>query len=175
MNLLPLDIIKRKQTQSLIIRLAAVQAVIFLLFILFVWSLHLTIGFREQRIAQLDAKLQDERFINSEAIAQALQDRNAQNLAQQEAVQWFELPTFYIERFEMIKETLPPGVRLIHADLDEEGATLSFITNNLSLADIHREAWSDTGLVSRVQLISAVSSAEMQGDIRYVLGLRWLE
>ena len=172
MNLIPPKIMRNRQLYALCIRLAAIQAVIFLLLILSVVGFDLTLRLRDARIAQLDLEMQGEQFAESEAVAVALREHNAREAAQQDAVDWLELPFFNIERLDMMKETLPRGVNLVQIDIDETGATLTLEAENLSLADIHRETWISTGLVSRVQLISATAQ---EGMVRYVLALRWID
>jgi len=151
--------------------MAAIQAVIFLILVLLVWVFDLTIGLRDIRAAGLDMRLSDERFVSSEAAAASLREYHAGRIAQDEMVSWLELPMFNVKRLDMVKETMPPGVELIQLDIDELGAVLTFQTANLSLVDIHREAWLSTGLVSRVQLASASSVEEER--IRYILNLHW--
>ena len=172
MNLLPPNLMRYRRLCAVCIRLAAIQAVIFLLLILSVAGFDLTIRLRETQIAELDLLMQSEKFAGSEAVAIALREHYAREAAQQDAVAWLELPFFNMERLDMIKETLPSGVRLIQIDMDEIGATLTLKAENLSLADIHRETWISTGLVSRVQLISATAQ---EGMVRYVLALRWID
>lgn len=172
MNLLPPNIMRHRRIYALCIRLAAIQAVIFLLIILSVMGFDITLRLREAQIAALDLEMQGDHFVKSEAVAIALREHNARETAQQDAVAWLELPFFNMERLDMMKETLPEGVRLIQIDIDEAGATLTLEAENLSLADIHRETWISTGLVSRVQLTSATAQ---EGMVRYVLALRWTD
>ena len=171
MNLLPPAIIRRRRYYSLCLQLAAIQAVIFLLLILSVAVFDLTIRTREAQTIEFDMHLQDERFIESEIAAAALRYHYTREAAQQEITDWLELPFFDIQRLDMIKETLPQGVSLLQLDLEEEGAAMTFLAENLSLSDTHREALIDTGLVSRVRLISA--TAAYDGSVQYVLALRW--
>lgn len=172
MNLLPPSIMRHRRFYALCIRLAAIQAVIFLVLILSVEGFDLTLRLREAQIIKLDLEMQGEQFVESEAVAFALREHNAREAAQQDAVDWLELPFFNIERLDMMKETLPRGVRLVQIDIDEIGATLTLEAENLSLADIHRETWISTGLVSRVQLTSA---SAREGMVWYVLALRWTD
>ena len=171
MNLLPPKIMRRRQIYSECKKLAAIQAVIFLLFILSVASIDRVIVLREGHIAEMNMKLEDERFAESEAIAQAIRNHYAREAAQQAAAAWLELPVFNTERLNMMRETLPHGVSLLNIDINEHGALLTSETMNLSLSDIHRDAWLATGLVSRVQLASAVVTEEKR--VRYILALHW--
>jgi len=138
-----------------------------LLMILFVWAFDLTISLRE---AQAAAFVQDERFYASEAVAQALRDLLAREAAERQLVDFLELPLFDVKRLTMVAETMPAGVQLLHADIDEYGAVLTFLTVNLSLADIHREAWLESGIAESVQMTSVIAT---DNALRYVLSLRW--
>ena len=171
MNLLPPTIIRRRQYYTLCLQMAAVQAVIFLLFILSVWFFDFTIRSREIQAMEFDMKLQDERFIESEAVAMALREYHIRGTAQQEIAVWLELPHFDMDKLDMVKETLPAGVVLLQMDMDEDEATLTLWSENLSLSDIHRDAWLATGLVSRVRLVSATVTED--GAVQYTLTLRW--
>ena len=171
MNLLPPEIINRRKFYAQCKKLAAIQAVIFLSFVLIVLGLELIIELADARYAELNMLMADDRFVESERVAQVLREHRAQGVAQQAAATWLELPVFNIKRLEMVKETLPQGVELLHMEMDEFGAILTNYTINLSLADIHRDAWMATGLVSHVQLTSA--STREDERIRYVLSIRW--
>jgi len=151
--------------------MAAIQAVIFLLLILLVWAFDITIRWRETQAVNLTTQLSDGRFTNSEAAAALLREHHARDIAQNELSLWLALPVFNMERIDMVKETMPTGVALMLMDMDEHGATLTFQTTNLSLVDIHREAWLASGMVDRVQLVSAVSAEA--GKIQYILNLHW--
>lgn len=171
MNLLPPDIMRKRQRNALLKRLAAIQAVIFLLLILSVYLLHLTISAREARLDEISLLLEDERFVESEAIARALRDHHTQQAEGLAAADRLDLRPFNMERLQMMQETLPPGVSLTRIEMDQWGAILTNYSPNLSLSDIHRDAWMSTDLVSRAQLAS-VTVAE--GDMtRYVLALHW--
>ena len=172
MNLLPPDIIRQRKLYTHCIRLAVIQAVIFLLLILSVWALTLTIGLRETYAIALSMQLQDERFVKSEALVLALREHSAIEAAQQTITDWLALPVFNAERLEMIQETLPAGVQLFNVDIDSHEATLTFYTEDLSLVDLHRDAWISTGLASRVQLVSA--SVADGGRVQYILSLHWI-
>lgn len=171
MNLLPVKIVRRRQLLALAIRLAAIQAVIFLLIILAVWLFDFTIGIRAAFITELDRQISAERFLQSEAAAQALRDFHLHRTAELDLAHWLELPTFESERLSKVKAALPEGVWLLHVNLDEGGAALTLLTRNLSLADIHREAWISSGLVEFAQMTSAVAVEDAM--VRYVLTLRW--
>ena len=172
MNLLPSKIKHRRQIQAECKRLTAVQAVIFLLFVLSVAGLDFIITYREDLFYATGLQMQDERFIRSEAVARVIQDRNLRISEQQAVADWLGLPAFDIARLNMLKETMPTGITMIHADIDEHGAQLTFYTKNLSLADIHRVAWMATGLVDRVSLASTVVTDG--GGVQYVLALWWV-
>lgn len=171
MNLLPTNLMRRKQLCAQCKRLAAVQVVIFLLFVLTVGIIELILHSHETQRAGIILQLQDERFTASETEAQALRDHIAKVEAGQRAVELLDLPVFNTYRLDMICHTLPEGVILTHIDKTETGAILTNYTEDLSLSDIHRDAWMATGLVSRVQLTSAVVTDT--GGVRYILSLHW--
>ena len=173
MNLLPSDILRKRKLYAELKRLAAVQAVIFLLLILLVWALYLTIRTRETRAEEINIHLQNSRFAESEALARALRDHHARKAAEQSSAYWLELSAFNTKRLDMMYETLPLGVSLIYIDVNERGAVLTGHTEDLSLADIHREAWMSTNLVYRVQLSSATVTET--GTVKYVLTLHWTD
>jgi len=169
MNLLPSNILHRRKIYAYCSRLAAVQAVIFLLFVLTVWAFNFVIELREARAARISLQIQDERFVKSEEVVQALRNHSA-GQAMQEALR-LQLPIFDTKRLDMIKDTLPMGTWLTQVDMDEAGAVLTLLTEDLSLIDIHRDAWIATGLASQVQLASIVSAGG--GEMQYILTLRW--
>ena len=171
MNLLPPQIINRRRLYKECKILAAVQAVIFLSFVLSVFAFDYFILFRDHRINEINIMLEDERFAESEAVAHAIRDHHSWEAAQQATVAWLELPTFNTKRLQMMLETLPQGVSLLNIEVNENGALLTSETFNMSLSDIHRDAWYNTGLVSRVQLSSVVVTDE--GALRYILALHW--
>ena len=172
MNLLPVKINRRKQLLSLGIRLAVIQAVILSLIVLTVWLIDSTIGMRAAYITELDKQISAERFVQPEAAAQALRDFHLYQANEMELIYWLELPFFNVKRLSMLKQTLPEGVSLLQATLDEGGAVLTLLTENISLADVHREAWIYTGLVETAQMTSMIGLGD--GMLRYVLTLRWL-
>ena len=173
MNLLPLEVKRKRQRSALFIKLAAAQAVILLLLVMIVLGFDVAIRIMEGREVELAAQVADERFAESEEEMRRLREREGQEAAQQEAARWLELPEFEVKRLEALEETLPTGVLLHSADIDEEGAQLTLLTRNLSLADIHRYAWEATELVYRVQMVSAVSTED--GFVRYILAISWHE
>ena len=167
MNLLPPKILHKRQQINLYKKMAAVQAVIFLLSILLVIALTVAERTQERQILKLNAQVQNPRFQESEALARAIQenhmiDTDSLNL---------DFPNFDITKIIKLKETLPKGVQLIHFDTDAEMATLIAQTDKLSLTDIHRDAWVATGLVYQTRLVSAVYFDD--GVIQYALSIIW--
>jgi len=122
---------------------------------------------QEEQILALNAKVQNPRFNESETIARALQE----NFVLNENELNLYIGNFNVSKIEKLNETLPRGVQLINFDTDAEMATLIAQTNNLSLADIHRDAWMATGIVYQTRLVSAVSFED--GVIHYVLSIIW--
>ena len=173
MNLLPPDILRRRRIFTLIIRLTAVQAVIFLSFVLFVLIFDFTLRIYSDRVQYISTQFSDERFTESEAVTQEIREIYANKDRQAEVAYWLEFSFFDSNRLDKIRETLPPGVYLLQADIDEGGALLTVKTLNLSLADIHRDTWVDTGLVSWAQL--SYVSGMGDGVMRYVLNIRWAD
>jgi len=171
MKLLPSEIMRTRQRYNIGIKLAALQAVIFLFLVLFVMVIDFSIRSHESQSTYLSMQLQDVRFIESEALVAILREYNANENAQAEIAQWLDLPLFNTDRLDMIEETLPSGVQLFSIDKNERGASLTLQTRNLSLVDIHREALMSTGLISWVQLDSATSG--IGGIIQYSLSLNW--
>ena len=169
--LFPSAIINKRRRNALFLKLAALQAVILLLIILAVLYTDLTISRNESRLLELSYQQQSQTYNPAEEAARILREFEAQANIQQQAAFLLELPQFNIYRLELLWETIPTGVQLYSAEFDEAGALLTLITNNLSLADIHRYNWENTGLVARAQLIS-VSSAE-DALLRYNLALNW--
>jgi len=168
MNLLPPQILQKRQQINLFKKMAAIQAVIFLLSILIVVSLILAERMQETQISALNSKIQDSRFHESESIASAVHDNFTVST---NGLFDIHINYFDISRISKLQETLPSGVQLIQFDTNAEIATLIAQTNNLSLADIHRDAWLDTGLVYQTRLVSAVSFED--GVIQYVLSIIW--
>ena len=173
MNLLPRKLIQRRQIHTEIKRLAAIQAVIFLLIILLVGVFELFIELRNTQIEEIAIHITDEKFAKSEAIAQEIRNFHTRIANEQVAIEWLELPIFDINRLDMILETLPQGVTLLRIDIDEQRGIVTALTDDLSLSDNHRYAWMSTGLVSRTQLISAIAVEERM--IQYVLALHWVD
>lgn len=173
MNLLPPDIMRRRKLYNGLKKMAAVQAVIFLLSVLLVQVTDLTIRLREVQTVNLEMEIQSERFVKSEAVIQEIREYHVLGAAQYDAVIWLNVPAFNTNRLDMIEATLPMGVRLINIELERSGATISAETENLSLADIHRDEWAATGLVSRAHLTYA--NVAIDGTVRYILSLRWVE
>ena len=172
MNLLPPEIIKKRQCNRLYIKMAAIQAVIFLSLILLVWCLDVLIVKRDTQIVELGIKLQDARFAESENLAQAVRENIIGEFNRENILDEIDLPYFNVNRVKELTNTLPVGVRLIYFDTDAEAAVLTAQTSNLSLADVHRDAWIATGLVEQVRLASANSLEG--GVIQYVLNIVWL-
>ena len=173
MNLLPQEIMYKRQRNKLFYKIAAVQAVIFLLVILIVGVLEFSIVLRERKISSLRLEIQHERFTESEAAAAAIRNLHARDAAQLEAAVWLELREFCIMRLDVLKETLPSEVRLVNADMDDYGVFITAQTYCLSLSDIHREKLMLTGLVYQAQMTSA--TLVEGGQMRYVLVVRWKE
>lgn len=171
MKLFPQEILRSRQRYNIGIKLAALQAVIFLFLMLFVAAVDASIRHRENQSMYLNMQLQDIRFLESEEVALLLREYRANEVSQAQVAYWLELPHFNTDRLNMVQETLPFGVQLLSVDIDEGGAFLTVQARNLSLADIHREAWISTGLVDRVQLDSATSNTD--GTVQYRLSLRW--
>ena len=170
-KLFPQEILRSRQRYNIGIKLAALQAVIFLFLMLFVAAVDASIRHRENQSMYLNMQLQDIRFLESEEVALLLREYRANEVSQAQVAYWLELPHFNTDRLNMVQETLPFGVQLLSVDIDEGGAFLTVQARNLSLADIHREAWISTGLVDRVQLDSATSNTD--GTVQYRLSLRW--
>ena len=173
MNLLPQKIMYKRQRNKLFCKIAAIQAVIFFFTILIVATLEVSIVLLERRISGLDLEIHHERFIESEAAAAAIRNHIARDAAQLEAAAWLELTEFCTKRLDILKETLPLGVELVSADMDNRTASITALTPSLSLSDIHREELMLTGLVYQVQLTSAVLVDG--GQMQYRLAVRWKE
>jgi len=171
MNLLPPQILQKRQQMNLYKKMAAIQAVIFLLSILIVTSLSLASRIQEAQILEFNTRVQDSRFQESESIAKALQENFTTN--ENDSFDTLNLAYFDVTRLKKLEETLPSGVQLIQFDTDAETATILAQTYNLSLADIHRDAWIATGLVYQTRLVSATSFED--GRIQYVLSIIWCE
>ena len=169
MNLLPPKILHKRQQISLYKKMAAIQAVIFLLLILLVTILGLAERTQEAQILELNEKVRDSRFQQSEALARSIQEDL--NLSGSSSIDNLNLANFDITRINKLDETLPRGVQLIQFDTDAETAILTAQTNNLSLADTHRDAWLATELVYQIRLVSAVYFED--GVIQYVLSIIW--
>jgi len=167
MNLLPPKILQKRQQTNLYKKMAAIQAVIFLLAILIVMLLSMAARRQEAQILELNAQVQNPRFNESEAIARAVQE----NFTPNNSGLNLYISNFDITKIIKLEETLPNGIQLIYFNTDAEMATLIAQTNNLSLADIHRDAWLATGLVYQTRLVSAVSFED--GVIQYVLSIIW--
>jgi len=171
MNFLPQTILERRKKIRLFVVLTAVQAVIFLCFILVVWKTSMTISHMEEHLSELNVRLYSDDFTDSEQIAAFLQIHIEREALQQEARYILQLPIFDIQRIDMITTTLPDGVQLLFFTVTETGATISARTSDLRRADFHRHALLDSGLVSTVQLDEAISHEG--GFVRYTLTLRW--
>ena len=173
MNLLPPKIQKRRKLYTSLKRMAAIQAVIFLSIMLLVTIFDYFISIRIAQASNLRLSLQDERFAQSQAVVQAIQDHHARQAAEAQIADMLGLTTFSTKKLDILQETIPTGVSLLNIDIDTNGAVLTGYTQNLSLSDIHRQALQDTGLVTEVRLTSAIVT--YTGGIRYVISLRWVQ
>ncbi|MCL2016914.1 MAG: hypothetical protein FWG68_11780 [Defluviitaleaceae bacterium] len=171
MNLLPAKIVRTRQLSRQLSKLAVVQAGILLLFgaVLLVFSVAESgQQVHAQTIAQ---QMQDDRFSQSEAMSTVLQEHHARGHYEQSISQHLNLPAFDVDKLYKMTETLPTGVILLNVNVDENGATLNLQTTSLTLADLHRDNWLNTGLVERVQMTSATVTEN--AHVRYVLALAW--
>ncbi|MCL1989151.1 MAG: hypothetical protein FWG64_14445 [Firmicutes bacterium] len=171
MNLLPTKIISTRTVSGQIKKLATVQIVIIGVFAMALLAITLTANFQQTQAQILGQQLQHDRFSHSEEMQQIVQDYQMQTHYEQSIASHLNLPVFNIDKLQMIQQTLPDGVILLNATVDDIGATLFLDTDNLALADVHRDAWVNTGLTSRVQMTSATLTEDSQ--IRYVLSVVW--
>ena len=171
MNLLPPPLIEKHQKRRLLVRMAVLGAVIFLCLILVVWGLSMTIRAREEQIAVLQAKMEDERFFYSEQIVALLQLHRERQMVQEEIRYLLNLPEFDTHRLDMVATTLPEGVQLLQLTITETEAIITAITADLRRADFHRYSLLETGLVSEVQLDEAIRMEG--GTVRYTLIMWW--
>ena len=171
MNLLPAEILYRRQIYAECRKFAAVQVAIFLLMVIAVFIFDYIIAQSASRTAVASSYLYNERFTESEAIARKIQNHNERMAAQRTIETQLNLSVFDIRRLQIITETLPVGVFLLDIDINEYNAVLTVETTNLALSDTHREALTDTGLVSGVKLASVIITED--GTAQYTLMLLW--
>jgi len=169
MNLLPPEILQKRQLTSLYIKMAAIQAVIFLLIVLIVAGLSLAIRVKEAQVSDINMKLQEPRFERSEYLVRLIHVNYSDSIVNVNEI--LRLPDFNITWADRLDYTLPTGVQLMQFETDFERATLIAQTRNISLADIHREAWLATGLVHQISMASAIYLDG--GVIQYVLDIVW--
>ena len=149
--------------------MAAIQAVIFLLFLLFVNLSDVAIRMQAQQVAALQAEVNAPPFAAYRAAAQA-QLANQQRIQQQAAL----LQPLGLVNFDpawlAFMHTLPPQVQIHRVEMDSQGATLQFIVPSLSMVDIHRRYFAESGLVSQVR---ATHMALYGDEVVYTLVLVW--
>lgn len=171
MNLLPPDIIRRRQISSRYRKIAAKTAAIFLSAILSVVIFEFILIYREARILILYDYLDDPLYEESKTAGATAREILAWESEQSAVMDMLELYTFDANRLDMIHKTLPADTQLLMIDIDENGAVLTVNTDNIGKADTHIDSWMATGLAARASIIS-VTVSEVD-NIQYILDIRW--
>ena len=165
------DKIKRRQAWRLAGQLVCLQLMLVMAVVGLLRVSDVRLQRREAEEADLAARVRDERFAVSEYVAEALGAALALVSERDRLLALLEIPDFDPARLARLADTAPPGVRKIHIAMDESGAQITALAEDLRRADDHLAAWLASGLVEEGHLVSAVRLPD--GTTRYTLALVW--
>lgn len=169
MNLLPAWVVEKRRRRRLLIRLTAIEAVIFFLCVLSVYAANTTVRHIWQRSAALDTLLKDSRYEEADRIADEV--KAAALLLETRLSMGAALPEEHFDYtyLNCISVNIPLGVTILVIEMTETHATLTAETHDLRLIERHR-TWltGDNGFASA--RLGPVRLTD-DGAYRYVLEL----
>lgn len=169
-NLMPEWALRKQQRRHLWLRLAGVEAVIIMVLAVVMAGLYAWAATSLRTADRLELLLRDEKFRESEQIAEAVKASEVRFQARSAMRDALETNRFDYTKLEAIRRTLPEGVVVTEIDMREGYFTLSATAADLTRMERHRGALTVGAGFEWVRY--GPSARQEDGTLRYTLTLK---